>query len=295
MRIGAVIPQNEIGTDPDGILRWARTVERLGFVYLDIFDHVLGADVTDRPDWPGPYTHEHRFHEPFMLLAHLCGQVDLDLATGVLVLPQRQTALVAKQAAELDLLSRGRLRLGVGIGWNPVEAEALGTDFADRARRYEEQIVLLRRLWTEPVVDFDGTHHRIDRAGIAPLPVQRPIPVWLGGSAPAALDRVGRLADGWIAWDPTGAGLDDDLARIRGAAREAGRDPDRIGLQGRIDVHGPIQVDRFRRALRRWEDAGADHLSIHLAGQGPVDAHVEALEQISDLLVPHLRPKDSSS
>ena len=172
VRVGVVVPQNEIGTDPDELLAWAKAVEAEGFHHLDVFDHVLGADVSGRPDWPGPYTHEHQFHEPLVLYGFLAGHVSLELATGVLVLPQRQTALVAKQVAELDVLSRGRVRLGVGIGWNPVEYEALGLDFRDRARRYEEQIVLLRRLWTEPVVDVVGEHHRVDRAGIAPLPAQ---------------------------------------------------------------------------------------------------------------------------
>src|SRR3546814_4681984 len=180
MQIGFVVPSNDIGSDPDDIAGWARRVEELGFSYLDVFDHVLGADTTDRPDWPGPYGIDHEFHEPFVLYGFLVAQTRLGLATGVLVLPQRQTALVAKQAAELDLLSRGRLRLGVGIGWNPVEHEAMGLRFATRVQRYEEQIRVLRRLWTERVVTEMTEHHSIARAGLAPLPIQRPIPIWLG-------------------------------------------------------------------------------------------------------------------
>jgi probable F420-dependent oxidoreductase len=288
-RIGVVVPQHEIGTDPSLIVDWARTVDALGFAYLDIFDHVLGADVGDRPDWPGPYTHEHRFHEPFVLYGFLAAAVQLELATGVLVLPQRQTALVAKQAAELDILSGGRLRLGVGIGWNPVEYEALGYDFADRARRYEEQIVLLRRLWTEPVVDVAGDHHRIDRAGLAPRP-ERPIPIWIGGgTAPAVLDRIGRLGDGWIVHDPRGStDVRRAMQRVRGAAAAAGRDPDAIGLQGRVEVHGLLDRDRFRRALDGWSGCDPTHLSILASGQGGARAHIDLLPEIAALVRDHL-------
>lgn len=293
MRVGVVVPQHEIGTDPAAVVGWARTVEALGFHHVDVFDHVLGADVTDRPDWPGPYTHRHRFHEPFVLLAFLAGQVDLELATGVLVLPQRQTALVAKQAAALDVLSGGRVRLGVGIGWNPVEYEALGCAFADRARRYEEQIDVLRRLWCEPVVDLDGDHHRIDRAGIAPPPVQRPIPVWMGGGArPAVLDRIGRLGDGWIVHDPhPGPEVERARRTIAASAARAGRDPDAIGVQGRIDVHGALDRDRFRRALDGWRRVGATHVSLHANGQGDARAHTELLAILAELASDHLSPQ----
>jgi len=289
-RVGVVVPQNEIGTDPGQILTWAKAVESEGFHHLDVFDHVLGADVSGRPDWPGPYTHEHRFHEPLVLYGYLAGHVELELATGVLVLPQRQTALVAKQVAELDVLSGGRVRLGVGIGWNPVEYESLGLDFRDRARRYEEQIELLRRLWTEPVVDFVGAHHRIDRAGIAPLPVQRPIPIWMGGGAvPAVLERIGRLGDGWLAHEPrAGESVTEAMALVRASAERAGRDPDAIGLQGRIDVHGPLDRDRFHRSLDAWLAAGATHLSLHANGQGGAPAHLELVPTFADLVREHL-------
>lgn len=290
MQVGIVIPQQELGSDPLRIVEWATTVESLGFSFLDVFDHVLGADVRDRPDWPGPYTHEHEFHEPLMLLSHLAAHVDLDLATGVLVLPQRQTALVAKQVAELDVLSGGRVRLGVGIGWNPVEYEALGMRFDDRARRYEAQIRVLRRLWTEPIIDHRDEEHRIDRAGIAPLPVQRPIPIWLGGGhARPVLERIGRLGDGWIIHDPNpGDAMDAALRTMRAAALEAGRDPGSIGLQGRVDIHGRLDVDRFHRALAAWQAAGVTHLALHATGQGGLGAHVELLTTLADLVSDHL-------
>lgn len=290
MRVGVVVPQNEIGTDPVRIVDWARAVEAVGFHHLDVFDHVLGADISGREGWPGPYTHEHRFHEPLVLYGFLAAHVSLELSTGVLVLPQRQTALVAKQVAELDLLSGGRVRLGVGIGWNPVEYEALGLSFRDRARRYEEQIVLLRRLWTEEVVAHRGEHHTIDRAGIAPLPVQRPVPIWMGGGAvPAVLERIGRLGDGWLAHEPRpGESVVAAMDLVRASAEKAGRDPGSIGLQGRIDVHGALDRDRFRRSLDRWVESGATHLSLHAAGQGEVDAHLELIPVLADLVREHL-------
>lgn len=285
MQVGVVFPQNEIGTDPDGIARWAQAVERCGLGYIDVFDHVLGADRSSRPDWPGVYNSEHAFHEPLVLYGFLAGQTErVGLATGVLVLPQRQPVLVAKQAAEVDLLSRGRLRLGVGIGWNAVEYHGLGQSFSDRADRYEEQLGLLRRLWTEPVVTHTGCHHQVDRAGLAPLPVQQPIPVWLGGgSVPAVLDRVGRLGDGWVVHDPhPGDGVVAALKVVAEAARRCGRAPADIGVQGRIDVHGPIDVDRLRRGLDRWQAVGATHVSVHGTGQGQgAEPHIAFVQTVA--------------
>src|SRR4051812_2145062 len=190
VRLGVVFPQVEVGADPGGVRAFAQAAEELGYDHLLAYVHVLGADTTDRPDWPGPYRAEDQFHEIFVLFGYLAAVAPgLELVAGVLVLPQRQTALAAKQAAEIDLLTGGRFRLGVGLGWNYVEFEALGEDFTNRGRRSEEQIEVMRRLWTEPVVDFEGTWHRIPRAGINPLPVQRPIPVWIGASAEPALRR----------------------------------------------------------------------------------------------------------
>ncbi len=288
MQIGVVIPQNEIGHDPTQIAAWARDVEAAGFAYLDVFDHVLGG--ADSAEY-GPYTHEHEFHEPFVLYGFLAGQVRLDLAIGVLVLPQRQTALVAKQSAEVDLLSEGRLRLGVGIGWNPVEYEALGMDFATRAVRIEEQIGVLRALWTDELVEHRGDHHTITRAGIVPRPRQRPIPIWMGGGAvPVVLDRIGRLADGWIVHDPHVERVREPLAAVRGAADRAGRDPAAIGVQGRIDVHGSLDEERLARALDGWRDVGADYVSIHTRGQGGVAAHRALVEVLAARCAEHLDP-----
>jgi probable F420-dependent oxidoreductase len=199
MQIGAVYPQTELGGDPTAVGQIGRAVEELGFAHLLAYDHVLGAVHADRaPRLTGPYTEQHPFHDPFVMFAYLAGITErIQFATGVLILPQRQTALVARQAADVDLLSRGRLRLGVGVGWSHVEYEALGQDFHTRGARQEEQIGLLRRLFTEPVVDFSGRFDRIDRAALVPKPA-RPIPIWLGGSSEAAFDRAARLADGFI-------------------------------------------------------------------------------------------------
>lgn len=289
MKIGVIAPQQDLGTDPTAIGAWAVAVEHHRFAFIDIFDHVLGADVGDRPDWPGPYTDAHPFHEPFTLLAHLSALIDIELATGVLVLPQRQTVLVAKQAAELDLLTCGRFRLGVGIGWNPVEYEAMGMSFADRSLRYESQIELLRRLWTEPVVDHADPHHRVDRAGLAPRP-PRPIPLWLGGgTGPPVLERIGRLGDGWIVHDPH---PDDQLvaalAHLRRAAEDAGRDPGAIGVQGRVDVHGSLDRDRCHRAIEAWHRAGATHLALHVAARGDLAPHLDLLPELATICGDHL-------
>ena len=206
MRVGAVFPQTEIGSDPADVRRWATTVEDLGYDHILAYDHVLGAVHADRArQLPGPYGEHDPFHDPFVMFAYLAGITErTGFATGVLVLPQRQTALVARQAADVDLLSGGRFRLGVGVGWNYVEYEALGEDFGTRGARQEEQVKLLRRLFTEPVVDFSGRFDRVDRAALVPKPA-RPIPIWLGGSSEAAFDRAARLADGFIFF---GGGID---------------------------------------------------------------------------------------
>ncbi|GCE23978.1 hypothetical protein KDK_77780 [Dictyobacter kobayashii] len=197
MQIGVTFPQTEIGADPQVIRDYAQAVEGMGYQHVLIYDHVLGADPTHRPGWTG-YTHTEMFHEPFVLFGYLAALTQLELVTGVIILPQRQTALVAKQAAEVDVLSGGKFRLGIGVGWNPVEYEALGTDFSTRGRVVEEQIELLRQLWSKEVVTFKGRYHTVTEAGLSPLPVHRSIPVWIGGSSDSALRRAARIADGWF-------------------------------------------------------------------------------------------------
>lgn len=240
MQIGAVYPQIELRGDPRAVRRLGLAVEELGFDYLLAYDHVLGAVHADRtPELTGPYTEHDPFHDPFVMFAYLAAITErLQFATGILILPQRQTALVARQAADLDLLSGGRLRLGVGIGWNYVEYEALGQQFRTRGARQEEQIGLLRRLFTEDVVDFSGRFDRIDRAALVPRPAH-PIPIWLGGSSEAAYDRAARLADGFIF---IGGDIDrtiDAWKRLRDRVRSLGRSVEEFGAEYVVRPQGP--------------------------------------------------------
>ena len=245
MRIGVVLPQTEIGPEVGAIRRYGQGVEDLGFQHVLAYDHVVGADPAVHQPWNGPYDIDTQFHEPFVLFGFLAGCTSLDLVTGITILPQRQTALVAKQAAEVDLLTRGGFRLGVGIGWNPVEYEALGQDFTTRGRRLEEQVGLLRRYWTERSVTAEGEFDRVTGAGLAPLPVQRPIPIWFGGMSPKAYERMGRLADGWFPLVQPGEQLEAARARDRrvGGTGRSGPGLDRDGgpgrHAGRRRRHGP--------------------------------------------------------
>ena len=286
VRLGVVFPQNEIGADAGAVRAFAQAAEEIGYHHLLAYDHVLGADVSERPDWPGPYTSEHQFHELFVLFGYLAGVAPgLELVAGVLVLPQRQTALVAKQAAEVDLLTGGRLRLGVGLGWNYVEFEALGEDFRNRGRRSEEQIEVLRRLWTEPVVDFDGSWHRIPAAGINPLPVQRPIPIWIGASADVAIRRAARIADGFFPQRPLEGGWPATMERFRAWAEEAGRDPGSIGIEQRIDVSSGTPDD-WRASVDEWRGLGATHVSlVTMRGGLDVDGHIERIRAAFETLL----------
>ena len=229
MQIGVVFPQLEIGSDPVAIRDYAQAAESLGYDHLLVYDHVLGANRETHEWLRGPYRHPDAFHEPFVLFGYLAGLTrKIELVTGILILPQRQTALVAKQAAEVDVLSGGRLRLGIGIGWNSVEYEALNEDFTNRGRRSEEQIEVMRALWTNDLVTFKGRWHTITDAGINPLPVQRPIPIWFGGYDDRVLRRIGRIGDGWII---AGGGntptpeVTSAVDRVKRYTRDAGRDP----------------------------------------------------------------------
>jgi probable F420-dependent oxidoreductase len=285
MQIGVIYPQTELPTDPDTVRAYVRQVEELGYRHFSIYDHVLGADPAVHAPWKGPYDVDTTFHEPLVFYGFLAALTDMELATGIVVAPQRQTALLAKQAAEVDVLSGGRLRLGIGIGWNPVEYEALGQSFSTRGEREEEQIGLLRRLWTERSVTHDGKFDHIVGAGLAPQPTQRPIPIWLGGLSPAAYRRMGRLADGWFPRIEPGPELDAARAIIAAAAEEAGRDPAAIGMEPRVSA-GAGDADELIRSAQRWRDAGATHLSVDTMGAGlpGLDAHVDALAKAGEAL-----------
>ncbi|MCL2582676.1 MAG: LLM class F420-dependent oxidoreductase [Streptosporangiales bacterium] len=280
LRIGAVFPQTELGGDTGAIRTWATEVERAGYQHALIYDHVVGADPAVHGPWDRPYDVKTTFREPFVLFGYLAALTRLELVTGVIILPQRQTALVAKQAAEVDLLTGGRFRLGVGIGWNHVEYEALGKNFRDRGRRSEEQIELLRRLWTEPSLTFDGKHEQVTGAGISPLPVQRPIPLWIGGQSPRAYERIGRLADGWFPQFGPGPELDEARGIVEAAARDAGRDPAALGLEGRVTYTG--DTGSVVSAIEAWRAAGATHISVNTMGAGlSADAHAGVLGEIA--------------
>jgi probable F420-dependent oxidoreductase len=286
MQLGVVFPQTEIGPDPGAVGGRAQAAGEIGYRHLLAYDHVLGADVSQRPGWTGPYTSEHQFHELFVLFGYLAAIAPgLELVAGVLVLPQRQTALAAKQAAEVDLLTAGRFRLGVGLGWNQVEFEALGEEFGNRGRRSEEQIEVLRRLWTEPVVDFEGRWHRIPAAGINPLPVQRPIPIWIGGTAEAAIRRAARLADGFFPQRPLEGGWAATIDRLRTWVEEAGRDPATIGIEQRIDISSGTPDD-WHAAAEEWRALGATHLSVTTmrGGLAGPDAHIERVRRAFEAL-----------
>jgi probable F420-dependent oxidoreductase len=282
MQIGVVFPQTEIGAAVASVRSYGTTVQELGFAHVLAYDHVLGADPEVHKPWNGPYNLHTTFHEPFVLFGYLAGVTSLELVTGVIILPQRQTALVAKQAAEVDLLTGGRFRLGVGIGWNPVEYEALGKTFTNRGARMNEQIPLLRRLWTEESVTDKGEYEQVTGAGLAPLPIQRPIPLWIGAQSAPAYRRAGRLADGWFPQVAPGPRLDEARAAVDEAAQAAGRDPATLGMEGRVSWTD-AGIDKLVDQVGRWNDAGATHLSINTmnAGLGPVDAHLEVLTTIA--------------
>lgn len=283
MKIGMIYPQTELQGDPEAVRRIGLAVEAAGFDHLLAYDHVLGAHHDREPKPNGPYTDKHPFHDPFVMLAYLAAITRrIELVTGVIILPQRQTALVARQAADVDLLSGQRLRLGVGIGWNHVEYESLGQDFHTRGKRVDEQIGLLRDLWTQPVVDFTGRFDRIDRATLNPRP-KRSIPLWLGGFSEPALKRAARVADGFIFVD--GASDSDALlAKLRSHLEAEGRAAAPFGLQcNMLTSKSPEAV--IKRASR-WRDAGGSHAAVVTMGLGftTIDEHVGYIERVAEAL-----------
>ncbi len=298
MKVGVTFPQTEIGTDAGAIKEFAQAVERMGYSHILAYDHVLGANTASRPDWKGPYKLESTFHEPFVLFSYLAGvTTTLGFVTGIMILPQRQTVLVAKQAACLDVLSNGRFRLGIGTGWNDIEYEALGMAFADRGKRFEEQVEVLRALWTQPAVTFKTATHTITDAGINPLPVQRPVPVWFGGGSDRVLfgnqpardsviRRIARLGDGWIPqWQPDDRGR-ELLAQFHGYCSEYGRDPAKIGIEGRFTVKRSGEKD-WAGEVAAWRSLKVSHLAVNTMGDGMKGAeqHLRRLEELRPILL----------
>jgi probable F420-dependent oxidoreductase len=285
MKIGVIFPQTEFPADPIAVRDYTQAVEGMGFTHLHAYDHVLGAN-PDRPGgWTGAYTHQSSFFEPFLLFSYLAGLVNkLEFATGILILPQRQTALVAKQAATLDVLCNGRFRLGVGLGWNEVEYIALGENFHNRGKRLEEQVELLRLLWTQPLVKFEGRWHHILDAGLNPMPVQQPIPIWFGGMDDRALRRMARMGDGWMLNIRTIDQARPVMEKLYQYLEEAGRNRSSFGIEPRLNMN-IIKQEEWLSFTRTWEVMGATHLMVNSMGCGfeSPTAHIEALKDFAEI------------
>ena len=283
MRIGVAFPTTEIGTDPAAIRDFAQAAEDLGYDHITIIDHVLQARTPAADDWRAYYTRDNMFHEPLVTLGFLAAATRrIGLATAILILPQRPAVLVAKQAAQIDVLSGGRLRLGVGLGWNELEYDALGQNFRNRSRRMVEQIEVMRALWTNELVTFAGEWHRIEDAGINPLPVQRPIPVWVGAFAPPAIRRAATVADGWFVnprVDPE-TGAAELIGIFRDAAAAAGRDPARLGLDATLHL-GERGAQAWGALAEAWRKLGVTHCTVRTmyAGFKTPDEHLRAIRE----------------
>ncbi len=285
MKIGLVYPQTEYGSDPSAIKDYAQNAEELGFNHILAYEHVLGANPTREGTFEGPYTCEDPFLSPFLLFSYMAAVTQrLEFTTGILILPQRQTALVAKQAATLDVLSAGRLRLGIGVGWNKIEYQALNEDFHVRGQRVEEQIKLLRLLWTQPLVEYDGRWDKIPDAGVNPLPVQRPIPIWIGGWAEPVLKRVANLSDGWMPMVKNTHEAQVILNKIDRYLAQAGRTRDDIGIEARIS-YGDGNPGSWIKSLKDWDSIGATHVSINTmdCGLNTPDEHLAAVRKLASL------------
>jgi probable F420-dependent oxidoreductase len=268
MRIGVVFPQTESGTDPVFIRDYTQAAEDLGYQHILAYDHVLGASTKSRPDWSGPYSSVDVFHEPFLLFSYMAAlSSKLEFVTGVIISPQRQTVLLAKQAASLDVLCGGRFRLGIGVGWNEIEYIGLNENFRNRGKREEEQIEVMRELWKHDVIDYTGKYHRIPDAGINPLPVNRSIPIWLGGRTEIAYRRAARLADGFMPQFPPDADGIETIGRLRQYVRDAGRDPSEFGIESRISLMDK-SPDVWREEMEGWRNLNASHVTVNTMRMG---------------------------
>ena len=280
MEIGAVFPHNEIGTDPQAIKDYAQGVEELGVTHILIYDHVLGAD-RDRPGgFEGPYDKDVAFHEPFTTFAFIAAVTKkLDMITTVMILPQRQTVLVAKQAAELAILSNNRFKLGIGVGWNTVEYTGLNENFKNRGKRQEEQVELMRLLWESEVLEYKGDYHHIDKASINPRP-SKSVPIWFGGGAPQLIERCADLGDGWIPLMGPNEAARKTLAAIKEKRKSKGLDWDNFGVQAQAQYAGG-DAERWNKHAEKWRNLGASHLAIatHNAEPTNVDGHLGRIKE----------------
>ena len=287
MKIGVVFPQIEFGNDDEAIRKYAQTAESLGYTHILAYDHVLGAN-PDRPGgWNGPYTYQTSFHEPLVLFSFMAAVTQhIGFTTGILILPQRETAVVAKQAATLDVLSNGRLRLGVGIGWNEVEYIALNQNFKTRGRRIEEQVELLQLLWQNELITYEGRWHTIPDAGLNPLPIQRPIPIWFGGHADAVLRRIARLGDGWLPNYRDAARAKPEIEKLAGYLAENGRALSDIGIEFRLS-YDDGNADTWRRTIADWQAVGATHMTLNTMylGFSTPQQHLNAIRHFAEEIV----------
>lgn len=286
LRIGAIFPHFEFEAQAQAVRDYARAAEDLGLAHIGADDHVIGPNPQRKGGYGGWTTHRHAFFEPFVLFSFMAGATErIEFATCVLILPQRQTVLAAKQAAVLDVLCGGRLRLGIGVGWNEIEYQSLGMPFHGRGRRADEQIGLMRRLWTQELVEFAGASDQVPDAGINPLPVQRPIPIWIGGQSESAIRRAARLGDGWMPLYNTPEEARAGLALLRECLKENGREAAPYGLEARIP-YGQGDPGRWRELLAGWQEAGATHASLVATGCGLFGAreHTAALRAFAKVI-----------
>jgi probable F420-dependent oxidoreductase len=282
MKLNAFFPTRDIGTDPAKIRDWAQAAEDLGYATIEVPDHVFGA--TARDGWQPLYDERDPFHETFVTLGFLAAVTrTIRLSTGILIAPQRQTGVIAKQAAEADILCGGRLRLGIGVGWNHVEYEALGMEWKTRGARQAEQVELLRRLWSEDLVSFEGRFHNLKGVSIVPPPVQRPIPIWLGGSSEAIVKRAARLGDGWMPIMAAGAEAEQKLALLNEELKSNGRDRTKFGLEAWLRMHDP-DPERWGIAAEGWRKLGADMVMFYPMYRIPnFDDQIETLRRFKEV------------
>ena len=282
MQLNAMFPTRDIGSDPARIRDWAQAAEDLGYAYIEVADHVFGA--TARDGWTPRYDEKDPFHETFVTLGFLAAITKrIRLSSGILIAPQRQTGLIAKQAAEVDLLSGGRLRLGIGNGWNHVEYEALGSDWKTRGARQAEQAKVLRQLWSGDVVDFDGRFHHMRGVAIVPPPVQRPIPIWFGGSSDAVVKRAARLGDGWMPIMAPDAGAAQKIEMLRREISSHGRDPAKFGLEGWLRMQ-EADPQQWGEAAQGWRQLGADFAMLYPMYRIPkLEEQIETLRRFKEV------------
>jgi probable F420-dependent oxidoreductase len=283
MKFGVIYPQMELKPDPALIRDYVQTVEDLGFSFVSCYEHILGGN-SDQPGWDKPFDYKTTFLEPLVLFSFMAGvSQKLGFLTRIIILPQRQTALVAKQAATLDIMCGGRLRLGAGIGWNEVEYIAQGEDYSNRSKRLEEQVIVLRELWTNSLVTFEGKWHTIPDAGINPLPVQRPIPIWLGGHSDQMLRRVARIGDGWLPNDLSFEDTKVAIEKLRQYITEANRSIDNVGIDARMPF-GDGKPETWIRELEDWGSLGTTHISFDTLGCGfeTLEEHLRGLKNFAE-------------